>query len=173
MPCGEMESRKAMFASMSSGALTAVCVFLCEWMCVCAWGRVKSHSALRQCIPRPVCVCVCVCVNGLCSQWNRVKTYCWSILSRIHKQVCVCATTSERLQVCATCSWGNFNDVYISSMTTECVCEVWSRQTGVRKEIGSATVWRSKMTKITSFVQRLLFLHHYSASPSLSTSVSK
>ncbi len=29
-PCGEMESRKAMFASMSSGASTAVCVFLCE-----------------------------------------------------------------------------------------------------------------------------------------------
>lgn len=51
MPCGELGSRKAMFASMSSRALTAACVFLCEWMCICVSGRVWSHFALRQCIP--------------------------------------------------------------------------------------------------------------------------
>ena len=57
-----------MFASMSNGALTAVCVFLSEWMCVCVWGHVRPHSALRQCIPRLVRACVrvhaCVCVRA-------------------------------------------------------------------------------------------------------------
>lgn len=78
----------------------------------------------------------CACVNGLCSQLNRAKTYRWSILSRIHKQACV----QQQVSACrhsATSSWSKFNKLYISSETTECVCELWSWQTGVKEGWGA------------------------------------
>ncbi len=89
-----------------------LCVFFCVSECASVCEGAWDNAFQGQFVCVFVCVCVCMCVNGLCSQRNRVKTYRWSILSRIRKQVCVCATTSEPLQVCATCSWGNFNDVY-------------------------------------------------------------
>lgn len=70
VPCGEMESRKAICASMSNKTLTVVWVFS-VWVNVSLC--VRSHFALRQCIPKQMHlsetisqhVCVCPYMWGI------------------------------------------------------------------------------------------------------------
>lgn len=80
MPCGEREKQEDDVCFHVQWHLH--CCVLSEWMFEWMWRHTSPFTTETMHSKR-------VCVNGLCSQLNRVKTYRWSILSRIHKNKCV------------------------------------------------------------------------------------